>query len=102
MGVRVATPDSTGTTSAQYRFAYVAPGSVPTSTSLVASTTAPAVGRPVSFYAGVSSSTPGAGTPTGTVRFATGASVVPGCGAVALSAGGQRAPPASPPQGPIP
>ena len=59
-------------------------------TTVITSSANPSVtGQPVTYTATVTASSPGAGTPTGTVNFRENATAIPGCGARALDGSGQ-------------
>ena len=58
-----------------------------TTTSLASSANPSVTGQSVTFTATVAASSPGAGTPTGTVTFKDGSTTIPGCDSQALSAG---------------
>jgi YVTN family beta-propeller protein len=63
---------------------------VPTMTTLSSSTSSPSYGQPVTFTATVAPTSPGSGTPTGTVTFRDGSTVL-GTGTLHAGSGGDQA-----------
>ncbi|MGH7745929.1 MAG: Ig-like domain repeat protein, partial [Candidatus Dormibacteria bacterium] len=59
----------------------------PTTATVTSSVNPSVVGQGVTYTVAVKANAPGGGTPTGTANFLDGATSVPGCSAVALSAG---------------